>query len=447
MKMEMVDYTPQLTRIIQINSGKADYVEIEPRNSTHLAADNGEGKSSILNALQFLMIDDWSRMKFPKDNNDTATFYFPGENSHIIFEIRDELNHYHQVWFSGRTSAVKDRYQRIVLNGKYSKEIFISENEGRWRFLSYNEVLANCSARGIGVEPFKNSTDLRNYLSEKINWYPVAPEFQKRFFTIMRKLNQLSDMTPNSLKEVLIDVAKINSTTLDFEAEFRGIWSKLEHEGKVIDELRKKQDELEKLGKNLQKEKEMQSQIVDEIRSIAKAINGKKEGEEAETSEIKHKIESLKLEIAADDEMLEKTRLSDNKMTEIGSLQKEVAQLKVVKAWVDGLTEEELESAKNQANTRFMELNERYQRHSKHSQSKVSLSEVKRNIEHYQNQINQLASKLEDMEDSVYSKFGDLGISQTLDIGPNSILTCCWLKGKSLLSQSPTNDPEIKQLK
>ena len=126
-----------------------------------------------------------------------------------------------------------------------------------------------------------------------------------------------------------------------------GIWSKLEHEGKVIDELRKKQDELEKLGKNLQREKEMQSQIVDEIRSIAKTINGKEEGEEAETSEIKHKIESLKLELAADEQLLEENKVKRQQNDrEIGSLQKEVAQLKVVKAWVDGLTEEELVSAK-----------------------------------------------------------------------------------------------------
>lgn len=445
MKMEMVDYTPQLTKIIQINSGKADYVEIEPRNSTHLAADNGEGKSSILNALQFLMIDDWSRMKFPKDNNDTGMFYFPGENSHIIFEIRDELNHYHQVWFSGRTSAVKDRYQRIVLNGKYSKEIFVDENEGRWLALSYNDILANCSARGITVEPFKNSTDLRNYLSEKINWYPVAPDFQKRFFTIMRKLNQLSDMTPNDLKEVLIEVAQIKSTTLDFEVEFRGIWSKLEHEGKVIDELRKKQDELEKLGKNLQREKEMQSQIVDEIRSIAKAINGKEEGEKAETSEIKHKIESLKLEIAADEQLLKENEAKRQQNDrEFGSLQKEVAQLKVVKAWVDGLTEEELVSAKDKANTRFMELNERYQRHNKHSQSEVSLTEVERNIEYYQNQIDQLASKLKGMEDSVYSKFGELGINPDprywTKFNPDLLLT----KGKITSESELTN--EIKRL-
>ena len=90
MKMEMVDYTPQLTRIIQINSGKADYVEIEPRNSTHLAADNGEGKSSILNALQFLMIDDWSRMKFPKDNNDTGMFIFLVKTA--ISFLKSEMN-------------------------------------------------------------------------------------------------------------------------------------------------------------------------------------------------------------------------------------------------------------------------------------------------------------------------------------------------------------------
>jgi len=64
MSSEFLDIVPQLTRLVLINSGKADYVEIEPKLSTHLAADNGEGKSSILNALQFLMIDDWNRMKF-----------------------------------------------------------------------------------------------------------------------------------------------------------------------------------------------------------------------------------------------------------------------------------------------------------------------------------------------------------------------------------------------
>ena len=412
MKMEMVDYTPQLTRIIQINSGKADYVEIEPRNSTHLAADNGEGKSSILNALQFLMIDDWTRMKFPKDNNDTCMFYFPGENSHIIFEIRDELNHYHQVWFSGRTSAVKDRYQRIVLNGKYSKEIFVDENEGRWRALSYHEVLEKCTRRSIAIEPFKNSTDLRNYLRDKINWYPVAHDFQYRFFTIMRNLNQLSDMTPNGLKEVLIEVAQIKNTTLDFETEFRGLWSQLEYEGKVIDELRKKQDELEKLEKNLQRENEIQTQIVDDICLIAKAINGKQEAEEAETSEIKQNIESLREEIAADKQVLNenKTKRQQNDR-EIGSLQKEIAQLKVVKNWVDGQTEEELVSANNQAHTRFLKLKERYERYDKHSQSEISLNEVKRYIENYQNQVNQLEAKLGGLEDSIYSKFGELGIS------------------------------------
>lgn len=429
MKVEMVDHTPQLTRIIQINSGKADYIEIEPRNSTHLAADNGEGKSSILNALQFLMIDDWSRMKFPKGNDETAAFYFPGENSHLIFEIRDELNHHHQVWFSGRTSAVKDRYQRIVLNGKYSKSLFIEEKENRWHVFGYNEVLANCSARGIDIQPFKNSTDLRSYLSEKINWYPVSPTFQKRFFTVMKKLNELSDMTPNDLKEVLIEVAQIKSTTLDFEVEYRGSWSRLEHEGKVIDELRKKQNELEKLGKNLEREREMQSHLIDNIQLIGKAMNAKEEGVISETIEINRNIEELGNELEVINESL-----SDNKSRrreidrEIGSLQNDLRELKILKKWADEVTEKDLTHAKNQAYAEFRDLSDRLEMHKQHSESTVSLNEINKTIARYELEIRQYSSKLEGTENSIYSKLSELGIE------PDSLF---WTKFNPDLLMSP----------
>jgi hypothetical protein len=412
MNVEMVDYTPQLTKIIQINSGKADYVEIEPRNSTHLAADNGEGKSSILNALQFLMIDDWSRMKFPKENDETASFYFPGEKSHIIFEIRDDLNHHHQVWFSGRTSAVKDRYQRIVLNGKFAKDIFINEQGNRWDALSYNEILANCSARGISFEPFKNSTDLRKYLSEKINWYPVSPDFQKRFFTVMRKLNQLSDMTPSDLKEVLIEVAQIKSTTLDFEVEYRGTWSRLEHEGKVLDELRRKQTELANLEKNLNREREVKIQLINEIKLIAKAMNAKDEGVKSETAEIIQQIEALKTELSNISQSLEEigsTRQVNDRR--IGSLEKDITRLGLIKDWISIIKEEDLVEAKKQSEAKFFDLRDRINRHKQHSESQVTVQKVKSQIIQCEVEIGDLTHKLNGMKDSIYSKFGEQGIT------------------------------------
>ena len=151
------------------------------------------------------------------------------------------------------------------------------------------------------------------------------------------------------------------------------------------------------------------------------------------------------LELVADEQLLEENKVKRQQNDrEIAHLQKEFAQLKVVKAWVDGQTKEELVSVKDKANTRFMELNERYQRHNKHAQSEVSLTEVGRNIEHYQNQISQLASKLKGMEDSVYSKFGELGISPDsrywTKFNPDLLLA----KGKITSESELTN--EIKRL-
>ena len=412
---DIIDHIPQLTRIIQINSGKADYVEIEPRNSTHLAADNGEGKSSILNALQFLMIDDWSRMKFPNGNDETAAFYFRGENSHLIFEIRDELNHFHQVWFSGRTSAVKDRYQRVVLSGKYAKELFIIEREESWKVLNFNEVLANCTARSISIEPFKSSTDLRKYLSENINWYPVSPDFQKRFFAVMRKLNQLSDMTPSDLKEVLIEVSQIKSTTLDFETEYRGTWSRLEHEGKVIDELRRKQSELDKLEKNLERENKTHKQLMEEIQSLAKAINAREIGVQSETSDLKSKIDELHSELS---EIAQSIKENDRKRQDydrkIGSLLKDIKQLDETKRWVSGVTKEELEKAKAESETKFFDLRERRKRYDGHSEANMSLDEVKARIEECNDDIEDINKKLGGLKDSIYSKLSGLGLTPDL---------------------------------
>ena len=60
--------TSGLKRIVMINSGQSDYVELEVGGSLHLVGDNGVGKSMILSTIQFVMIDDWrsGKMKLSK---------------------------------------------------------------------------------------------------------------------------------------------------------------------------------------------------------------------------------------------------------------------------------------------------------------------------------------------------------------------------------------------
>lgn len=411
MSESFLDVTPQMTRLILINSGKADYVEIEPDLSTHLAADNGEGKSSILNALQFLMIDDWNKMKFPKDNEDTSQFYFPSQQSHIIFEIRDDVNQFHQVWFTGRTSASKERYQRFVLHGRYRKELFLSEDEGKWNIHSSGEILETASLNKMKPQTFKNSKELRDYLRDVINWYPVSVDFQQRFFAVMRKLNQLSDMTPRDLKEVLIEVAQIKNQTLDFENEFHGAWSRLEHEGKIIDELRLREQDLKNLRDNLDRRKGIFETLSEELTTLGQMMNGKDSGIEKETLSLNQRIEELtqKRTQYIDEQNLISIK-KENLRDQRADLKSQQKTLKVTRDWAENQSLESLEDTKNEFEEDYLRLRKRSERQSEHKSSEKTVEQIDAEIASLESKITGLKKRIEDIGGSLFKSIMEKGL-------------------------------------
>ena len=80
---------PGPRKLILIDSAVYPYAEIDLEESVHLSGRNNAGKSSLLNALQFLYIDDIKLMHFPTGNfqGKTKPFYFkPGGRSSILVE-------------------------------------------------------------------------------------------------------------------------------------------------------------------------------------------------------------------------------------------------------------------------------------------------------------------------------------------------------------------------
>ncbi len=81
----MMDYG--VRRLVAINSGNYSYADIDLSKPVHLAAPNNRGKSTLVNALQFLYIDDFNRMKFGRRSyDDTKGHYFGEDRSYLIFE-------------------------------------------------------------------------------------------------------------------------------------------------------------------------------------------------------------------------------------------------------------------------------------------------------------------------------------------------------------------------
>ena len=60
----MIDTGP--SRFILINAGKYGYGEILVDRPVQLVGANNVGKTTLINALQFLLIDDERQMSFPK---------------------------------------------------------------------------------------------------------------------------------------------------------------------------------------------------------------------------------------------------------------------------------------------------------------------------------------------------------------------------------------------
>ena len=65
-----------VNRMILINSGRYGFAEVDLQTPVHLAAGNNQGKSTLVNALQFLYINDLGNMKFPNSDEETTRHYF-----------------------------------------------------------------------------------------------------------------------------------------------------------------------------------------------------------------------------------------------------------------------------------------------------------------------------------------------------------------------------------
>jgi hypothetical protein len=82
----MHDYGFQ--RLVLLNCAGYERAELPLDDSVSLVAPNNAGKTSLINALQFLLIIDQRRMDFgPHDADASRKFYFRGNSSYILLEV------------------------------------------------------------------------------------------------------------------------------------------------------------------------------------------------------------------------------------------------------------------------------------------------------------------------------------------------------------------------
>lgn len=135
-----------LHRIVIINSAvytKAD-IQLDQLNSMQLVGQNNVGKSSLINALNFLYIIDQKQMKFEggRQLKDSLLHYFPDvEQSFVVFELYSEKrDNYHMLL------VYRDKHSELVyyhIPTGYKEDYFFERTQdGRYKVRKFEEVTA-----------------------------------------------------------------------------------------------------------------------------------------------------------------------------------------------------------------------------------------------------------------------------------------------------------------
>ena len=118
------------TKLIAIRSGSYDYAEVELANSIQLVGPNNAGKTTLINTLQFLYLDNRNQMAFGDHEPEaTRAYYFPDHFSYLLFECLGPKGAYVLGW-RGQSKASGGDPVRFTYDGTYDVNDYMG-SDGR----------------------------------------------------------------------------------------------------------------------------------------------------------------------------------------------------------------------------------------------------------------------------------------------------------------------------
>lgn len=112
-----------LNKIVFINSATIRYAEVMVDGNVHLIGTQGVGKSTLLRAILFFYNADTLKLGISKEKKNFAEYYFPFQNSFLIYEIEKESGPFCVVAFKSQ-GKVCFRF----FDGAYHRDYFVSSS-------------------------------------------------------------------------------------------------------------------------------------------------------------------------------------------------------------------------------------------------------------------------------------------------------------------------------
>lgn len=312
------------TRLVLINSGKFDYGEVELGSPLHLIGPNNVGKTTLISTLQFLYIDHQNQMHFSRDLEETRRYYFPGQDSYLLFECLTPKG-YMVAGARGLGPLKGWNFMRFCYRGMYSRDVFI-DDEGRVR--PFDDIM-----RDLGVLDYTElrPRDLMSALtgigtSSDVNLGLVPVKDRNgyaKFRTIFRNLLRLAHLSQQELKSFLLEVnrSELRLTEIDLAGDFSSKYRLVQKSVRELADLRANTEIAVELLKLAEERKELRLELP-EIRAFILGAGEKRrkklEGRRGEASEELERLRERERELDSEKHEL---------MKESGEIQRRIGVL------------------------------------------------------------------------------------------------------------------------
>jgi len=115
-------------KLVLINAGRYDYAEVELGGAIQLVGPNNTGKTTLINTLQFLYVDDRRYMDFGSYSEDqTRAYYFPNQYSYILFEVLGAQG-LHVIGWRGQNRIAGGEPERFIVSGGFEQSDYLDAN-------------------------------------------------------------------------------------------------------------------------------------------------------------------------------------------------------------------------------------------------------------------------------------------------------------------------------
>jgi len=229
-------------RLVLLNAGKYEHADVELDRSLHLAGPNNIGKTTLVNTLQFLYIDDARAMHFAdKTLDETRRYYFPGLHSYVLFECLCRDRRFRVVGLRGLGPAKAYAWERFVVDGPYALEDFADPQQ---RLREPEVVLARLALKGYRVlEPRELRAALIGDGLDNVPPLGLLPlrnrSDYERFRTLFGNLLRLAHLRQDDLKRLFVDAhaADFRQPEIRLAADFAQSYRTVQRQKREVDAL------------------------------------------------------------------------------------------------------------------------------------------------------------------------------------------------------------------